>query len=65
VLPGVTVPATNVQTNDAPTTTANEVGLFRFAALPPGRYTVRTKLTRTGTLARSMIWRRNAEINLE
>jgi len=44
IVPGVSVVATNTQTAAVRTTTTNEVGLFRFDALTPGRYTVKIEL---------------------
>ena len=37
-VPGATVVATHIATNDARTTVTNLEGLYRLAALPPGRY---------------------------
>jgi len=44
VVPGATVTATNTQNNAVRTTTTNEVGIFRFAALTPGPYTVKVEV---------------------
>jgi len=45
VVPGATVTATMPATGTVRTTTTNEAGIFRFAALAPGRYTVKVEIT--------------------
>jgi hypothetical protein len=44
VLPGATASATELATTVVRTAVANEQGVFRMAALPPGRYTVKLEL---------------------
>ena len=44
VLPGVTVTATNVDTNTPTSTVTNETGVFRIPYLNPGRYTLTAEL---------------------
>jgi hypothetical protein len=43
-LPGVTVTVTNVGTSQSRTTNSNEEGLYRFAGLQPGTYTLTAEL---------------------
>ena len=45
VIPGVTVTLTNESTNAARSEVSNEQGLYNFAAVPPGTYTVKAELT--------------------
>jgi len=45
LIPGVTVTATNVDTNVTQTTLSNESGTYNFAALPPGKYKVSADLS--------------------
>ena len=45
LIPGVTVTATNVDTNVTQTTLSNESGNYNFAALPPGKYKVSADLS--------------------
>jgi hypothetical protein len=45
VLPGVTVTATNADTNVTRTTVTNEQGLFNLPGLEPGVYAIRAELT--------------------
>jgi hypothetical protein len=45
VVPGADVVVTNQQTQEVRRSVSNEVGLFSFPALQPGRYTVRAELT--------------------
>jgi hypothetical protein len=45
VIPGVTVQLINEATNVAREVTSNEEGLYNFAAVPPGVYTVKASLT--------------------
>src|SRR5258706_15843549 len=45
VLPGVTVSATNSETNHTRSTVTDAVGRFTIPALPPGVYTARAELT--------------------
>ncbi|MCC7126159.1 MAG: TonB-dependent receptor [Acidobacteria bacterium] len=45
VIPGVTVQLINEATNVAREVASNEEGLYNFAAVPPGTYTVRASLT--------------------
>jgi outer membrane receptor protein involved in Fe transport len=45
VLPGVTVVARNVGTNNTRETVTNERGQYEIAALPPGRYQIEGELT--------------------
>src|SRR5215217_6446964 len=44
VVPGAEVTITEAATNVVQTNTSNEIGVFRFAALPPGVYTVKVTL---------------------
>ncbi|PYQ98275.1 MAG: hypothetical protein DMF97_12890 [Acidobacteria bacterium] len=44
-LPGATVTATAANTGSVRTVVTSEAGLFRFAALNPGRYAVRVELS--------------------
>ena len=44
VLPGATVTATNIDTTIKTTTTSNNAGIFNFAALPAGNYTVSAEI---------------------
>jgi hypothetical protein len=44
VVPGATVTATQVETNVTRSTTTNDQGVFRIAALPPGRYTLKVEM---------------------
>jgi hypothetical protein len=44
VIPGALVTLTETATNVVRTNTSNEAGVFRFAALPPGRYSVKVSL---------------------
>src|ERR1041385_7125302 len=44
VVPGATVTLTATATGVARTNTSNETGIFRFAALPPGRYSLKVEL---------------------
>ncbi|PYR54571.1 MAG: hypothetical protein DMF91_26430, partial [Acidobacteria bacterium] len=44
-LPGATVTAIDASSSTVRPTVSNEVGLFRIAALNPGRYTVKVELT--------------------
>ncbi|PYR23355.1 MAG: hypothetical protein DMF98_18605, partial [Acidobacteria bacterium] len=44
-LPGATVSATAANTGSVRTVVSSEAGLFRFAALNPGRYAVRVELS--------------------
>jgi hypothetical protein len=44
VVPGATVTVTEVATTLTRTSPSNEVGLFRFAALAPGTYTVKVEM---------------------
>ena len=43
-VPGVSVTATEVQTNVSRTTVSNEAGAYTFSSLPNGRYTVSAEL---------------------
>jgi hypothetical protein len=45
LIPGVTVTATNVDTNVTQTMLSNDSGAYTFAALPPGKYKVSADLT--------------------
>jgi len=45
LIPGVTVTATNVDTNVTQTTLSNETGNYNFAVLPPGKYQVSADLS--------------------
>ena len=45
VIPGVTVTLVNEATNISREVVTNEVGQYNFPAVPPGTYTLRTKLT--------------------
>jgi hypothetical protein len=45
VLPGVTVEAKNVATGAVQTTVTGEAGIYRFPALPPGRYEISANLS--------------------
>ncbi len=45
VIPGVSVTLTNEATNVPRETVSNEVGQYNFPAVPPGTYTLRTRLT--------------------
>src|SRR5215831_8919234 len=45
LIPGVTITATNVDTNVTQTTLSNESGTYTFAALPPGKYKVSADLS--------------------
>ena len=45
VVPGATVEVTNEATNVSRTTTTNENGIYSFAALQPGNYTVKVELS--------------------
>src|SRR4051794_41744467 len=45
VIPGVTVTLTNEGTNVSRETVTNDVGEYSFPAVPPGTYTLSTKLT--------------------
>src|SRR5262249_19640083 len=45
VIPGVTVTLTNEATNISRETVTNDVGQYNFPAVPPGTYTLTTKLT--------------------
>src|SRR5262245_968225 len=45
VIPGVTVTLTNEATNVSRETVTNDVGQYNFPAVPPGTYTLGTKLT--------------------
>jgi len=45
VIPGVTVTLVNEATNIAREVVTNDVGQYNFPAVPPGTYTLRTKLT--------------------
>jgi hypothetical protein len=45
LIPGVTVTATNVDTNVTQTTLSNESGTYTFAALAPGKYKVSADLS--------------------
>jgi hypothetical protein len=45
VVPGASVTVTADETNLSRTSPSNEVGLFRFAALPPGKYTVKVEMS--------------------
>src|SRR6266851_8364325 len=38
VVPGAELKLTNLDTNDARRQTTNEIGVYTFTALPPGRY---------------------------
>ena len=42
--PGASVTATNLASGTSRATTTNDVGLFRFVAMPPGRYTVTVEM---------------------
>jgi hypothetical protein len=44
VIPGVTVTLTNEETNASRETVTNEVGQYNFAAVPPGSYTIKSRL---------------------
>ena len=44
VVPGASVTLTEAATGVVRTTPTNETGVFRFAALPPGRYSVKVEL---------------------
>src|SRR5829696_500155 len=44
VVPGASVTATNATSGAVRTTTTNEVGLFSFAALTPGPYTIKVEV---------------------
>src|SRR3982750_3212762 len=54
IVPGATVTVTNKGTNATRTTSSNEVGLFEFPALPPGEYTVKTKIDGFKTTSRDL-----------
>src|SRR6516225_5037622 len=45
LIPGVTVTATNVDTNVTQTTLSNESGTYTFSALAPGKYKVSADLS--------------------
>src|ERR671937_849579 len=45
VIPGVTVTLTNEATNIAREVVTNDVGQYNFPAVPPGTYTLKTRLT--------------------
>jgi len=45
LIPGVTITATNVDTNVTQTTLSNESGTYNFAVLPPGKYKVSADLS--------------------
>src|SRR4051812_36763032 len=45
LIPGVTITATNVDTNVTQSTLSNESENYNFAALPPGKYKVSADLT--------------------
>ncbi len=45
VVPGATVTITAEATNTTRTTPTNEVGLFRFAGLAPGTYTIKVEVS--------------------
>ena len=55
VLPGVTITARNVGTNDTRTTVSESDGLYRLNSLPRGTYDVRAELAGFKTLAKSGI----------
>ena len=44
VLPGVTVTVTSLATNQQRTVVTNEEGVYRFAGLPPGNYSITAEL---------------------
>ena len=55
VLPGVTVTIKSPALIVAQTSVTNETGLYRFPAVPPGRYAVTYELTGFNTLTRENI----------
>ena len=55
VLPGTTVTATNNDTGVKATTTSNSAGIYNFASLAPGTYTVRSEIPGFRTLNKTDI----------
>ncbi len=55
VLPGTTVTATNNDTGVKATTTSNNAGIYNFASLAPGTYTVRSEISGFRTLNKTDI----------
>ena len=53
VLPGTTVTAINDDTSVKSTTTTNNAGVYNFASLPPGTYTVSAEMPGFQTLKRT------------
>jgi len=45
VVPGAGLTLTNLETNEARRQTSNDIGVFTFAALPPGRYRIEVEQT--------------------
>jgi hypothetical protein len=54
IVPGVTVTVINKDTNATRTTSSNAVGLYRFPALPPGPYSVKSELEGFKTVSRDL-----------
>lgn len=52
VLPGATVTATNVETGVEATTVSNDSGVYTFASLQPGTYTIKAEMPGFQTSAR-------------
>ena len=52
MLPGVSVTVTNLATNQARTVVSNEDGLYRFAGLTPGRYSLTAQIDGFATFTR-------------
>ena len=55
VLPGVTVMATNLETNQSRTAISDDEGRYRLAQLPPGNYEVQSELSGFNTQIRGPI----------
>lgn len=65
VLPGVTVTATNADTNQARSATTDGVGRFLIAALPPGSYSVKAELSGFAPRAHTATLRLGTELALD
>ena len=65
VVPGVAVTATNLDTGTARTVTSNEVGVYRFTGVEPGRYRIAAELSGfTRTVREPVILEVGASIGL-
>jgi hypothetical protein len=62
IVPGVTAIATEIATGVERTAFVNEQGVFRMAALPPGRYSLRVELTGFRTVTMTNIELLSSEV---